>query len=349
MSKLLVLLSVLCAPVVLAQTREPFTLGTLTARAGERVHGTLDVPAGLDEGAVIPFTLIHGAQPGPVMLFIAGVHGSEYAPIVALQRLLPQLDPAKVRGTIILVHCANLPSFFKRTIYYSPVDGKNLNRSFPGKADGSLTERLAHVITTKLIPRADYVLDVHCGDGNEALVPYLAMYTHATTSERLDHVKTLARYFGIPHIKIISGRSADTSNSIYLTNAAQLAGKYVIAVECGGLARADDVSVNTIVNGLLNVLRHLRVLAGSAKPIRQPIYLERDETVRASASGIFYPRVTLGQRVQAGDLLGFVTDLWGRKVAEAHAPFAGKIMYLVSTPPVSSGEPLASLSQFKKQ
>lgn len=347
MFKLIALLLLLTS-IALAQTRESFTLEMFTARPGERVQGAIAVPAGKDEGTDIPFTLVHGAQPGPVVLFIAGVHGSEYAPIMALQRLLPQLDPAKLHGTVMLVHCANLPSFFKRTIYYSPVDGKNLNRSFPGKADGTLTERLAYTLTTKLIPRAEYVVDVHGGDGNEALVPYLALYTHATTPERLAHVKTLALHFGIPHIRVISGRSTDASNAIYLTNAAQLAGKYVMAVECGGLARTDAISVNTIVTGLQNILRHLRLIPGQAKPISKPIYLERDETVRATASGIFYPQVTLGQQVKAGALLGYVTDLWGRKVTEARAPFAGKVMYLVSTPPVSAGEPLASLSQIKR-
>ncbi len=230
-----------------------FALETITAQRGERATGYLEIPPGVDEGTRLPITILHGVKPGPTVLLVAGVHGSEYAPIIALQRLSPKLDAARLSGTIVLVHTANPPSFFKRTIYYSPVDGKNLNRSFPGKADGTLTERIAHTITTKLIPRADYVIDVHCGDGNEDLIPYLALYTHASTPERIARVKDLALRFGIEHIKVISGRSADANNSIYLTNAAQIAGKYVLAVECGGLARADEFSVTTIVNGLQNV------------------------------------------------------------------------------------------------
>ena len=82
---------------------------------------------------------------------------------------LPAPDTGEPRGTVILVHIANLPSFLGRTIYYSPIDGKNLNRVYPGKADGTVSERIAYAITTEVIERADYVVDMHCGDGNEAL------------------------------------------------------------------------------------------------------------------------------------------------------------------------------------
>lgn len=331
------------------QAREPFTIDQITAERGTKIHGEIIVPAGRDEGTKIPVTIIHGQQAGPVVALIAGVHGSEYAPIMALQRILPQLAPAQLSGTLILVHAANPPSFFKRTIYYSPVDGKNLNRVFPGKADGTLTERIAYTITTKLIPRADYVIDVHCGDGNEALVPYLALYTHASTPERIARVKAMALSFGIEHIKVISGRSADPNNSIYLTNAAQIAGKHVMAVECGELARADEASVSRIVSGLQNVMRHLRMLPGKAAPIKQPIYLDRDETVRSSVTGIFYPQVQRGQMVTKDAPLGYVTDFFGKKVLEARAPFAGKVMFIVNTPPVSEGEPLVSIGQIEKR
>ncbi|MFN8000224.1 MAG: succinylglutamate desuccinylase/aspartoacylase family protein [Acidobacteriota bacterium] len=342
-----ILLFIAIATTTVCAQDATFTLGSVTAKRGERAAGNLEIPAGVDEGTRLPFTIFHGAKPGPTLLLVAGVHGSEYAPIIALQQLLSQLDASKLSGTVILVHSANPPSFFKRTIYYSPVDGKNLNRSFPGKADGTLTERIAHTILTQLIPRADYVIDVHCGDGNEDLIPYLALYTHATTPERIAHVKDLALRFGIEHIKVISGRSADPNNSVYLTNAAQLAGKYVMAVECGGLARADEVSVTTITTGLQNVMRRLRMLPGQTTPIKNPVYVDRDETIRTPEAGIFYPLVARGQIVKKDALLGYVTNLHGQKVHEARAPFAGKVMFIVKTPPVSAGEPLVSIGSLQ--
>ena len=86
-----------------------------------------------------------------------------------------QLDPAALSGTIILVHIANMPAFLGRTIYYSPVDGKNLNRMFPGDPGGTISQRIAHTLTTEVIDQADYLVDLHAGDGNEALRPYVYM------------------------------------------------------------------------------------------------------------------------------------------------------------------------------
>src|SRR5207249_7410752 len=109
---------------------------------------------------------------GPTLALIAGNHGYEYSPILASQRLLSSIDPQRLRGKILLVHVANVPSYLKRTIYYSPIDGKNLNRVYPGKKDGTISERIAHAITREIIERADYLVDIHAGDGNESLRPY---------------------------------------------------------------------------------------------------------------------------------------------------------------------------------
>src|SRR3954464_5770312 len=117
----------------------PLTLGAVTAASGSIVAGTFDVPARPgDSGTSIPFSIIHGTSPGPLLALVAGVHGMEYVPIVALQHMRTTVDPATLRGSIVMVHIANMPSFLGRTIYYSPVDGKNLNRVFPGKADGTI-------------------------------------------------------------------------------------------------------------------------------------------------------------------------------------------------------------------
>src|SRR3712207_3824888 len=114
---------------------------------------------------------VQGTQAGPTLALVAGTHGSEVAPILALQRVRASLDPAQLRGTVILVHVANVPSYLRRTIYYSPIDGKNLNRVYPGRADGTVSERIAYAITNEVIDRSDYLVDMHAGDGNESLRP----------------------------------------------------------------------------------------------------------------------------------------------------------------------------------
>ena len=188
-----------------AYARDLAQLGPLRASAGEAVSGYLEVPALGDNGARIPVSLVRGSGKGPVLALVAGTHGYEYPGISALQRLRQSIDPRALRGTLILVHIANPPSFYGRTIYTSPADGKNLNRVFPGRPDGTLSERIAYEITTQVIAKADFLVDLHAGDGNEALRPYV--YMPITGDAKLDAAsRGMALAFGLDHIVIDAAR-----------------------------------------------------------------------------------------------------------------------------------------------
>src|SRR6185503_19280887 len=126
-------------------------VGSAVAKQGAKVTGVIQVPAGSDPGTQIPVTIISGTSDGPVLTLTAGIHGSEPSPIVALQRLRDEIEPAQLTGALILVHIANLPSFTHRTIYRGPWDQKNLNRVFPGHPHGTASERIAYAITTNVI------------------------------------------------------------------------------------------------------------------------------------------------------------------------------------------------------
>src|SRR2546422_1742099 len=173
-----------------------FVVGTITAAPGTRASGFLEVAKGTDAGTRIPVTVIRGITPGPVLALIAGTHGYEYSPILAMQRFPAKVDPRELAGTIIVVHVANMPSFLGRTIYYSPVDGKNLNRVYPGKDDGTVSERIAASITREVIDRADYLVDLHCGDGNEALRPY-SYWEAVGTPELNEKTRQMVLAFGL--------------------------------------------------------------------------------------------------------------------------------------------------------
>src|SRR5437879_3326714 len=168
----------------------------------------IDVPDGSDSGTQIPVTTIRGAAPSPTLALIAGNHGYEYPPILAVQKLRTLINPATLKGTIIMVHVANMPSFLGRTVYFSPIDGKNLNRVYPGRKDGTVSERIADAITTEVIEKADYVLDLHCGDGNESLRPYV--YQTVTGNPKMDEAMArMALAFGIDHIVVDRNRPTD--------------------------------------------------------------------------------------------------------------------------------------------
>jgi predicted deacylase len=228
---------------------------------GTRSSGTFDLAArDGDPGATIPYSVIRGVHDGPVLALVAGVHGSEYVPIVGLQRLLASLDPRTLTGTVILVHVANMPSFLGRTVYYSPVDGKNLNRVFPGRANGTLSERIADVLTREVIGRATHVVDLHCGDGNEALRPYSYWITTGDP-DVVAASRDLALAFGLDRIVVDRERPVDPAASLYLSNTAITRGKPAVTTETGALGLLDDESLALVERGIAGVLRHLGMRA----------------------------------------------------------------------------------------
>ena len=205
---------------------------------------------------------MRGAQPGPTLALIAGTHGSEVAPIVALQRVRGALDPATLRGTVLIVHVANMPSFLGRTVYYSPIDGKNLNRVYPGKADGTVSERIAYAITNQIIDRADFLVDIHAGDGNESLRPY-TYWSPLGLNPRADSVaREMALAWGNDHIVIDTTRPRDTHASLYTQNTAHLRGKPALTTEAGYLGVAAEEMVQRNVDGVFRLLRYFRMVPG---------------------------------------------------------------------------------------
>lgn len=329
-----------------AQQRPAFTVGQIRAAAGEKASGFLDIPDGVDPGTQIPVSVIHGSRTGPVLGLVAGVHGFEYPPITALQNIRRELDPADLSGTVIIVHIANMPSFLGRTIYYSPVDGKNLNRVYPGRADGTVCERIAHAITTEVIDRSDYIVDLHGGDGNEALRPYC--YWMRTGNEELDQKsKEMVMAFGLDHIVIDDDRPDDPSRSTYTANTALTRGKPGITTETGQMGTNDQVWVEMAERGVWNILRHFEMVEGEVEAPQAIVWLDRYEVLRSPVTGIFRPAVRDGYVVAEGAVLGTLLDFFGNRLQEVHAPFPGVVNYVIGTPPISEGEPVAMVSHIK--
>ena len=324
-----------------AAAQQPFTVGPVTAAPGAIASGTLQVAARAgDEGTTLPISIINGMRSGPVLALTAGVHGQEYTPVLALQRLLRTIDPRTLTGTLILVHVSNMPSYLSRTIYYSPADAKNLNRVFPGKADGTLSERIADVITREVIERATHVVDVHCGDGNESLRPYSYWITTGPPGVA-DAGKQMALAFGMDHIVVDRGRPLDPKASIYLSNTAITRGKPALTIESGGMARTDEASIARIEAGVAGLMRHLGMRTDGPDPVKNAIWIERSEVLRSNTTGVFTASVEAGHTVARGALIGRIADFHGRVIEEVVSPFAGEILYVIGTPAISKGEPVA--------
>ena len=327
---------------------EDFAIGAERVKSGSAASGYLAVPAKDGAGTEIPYTVIHGAKKGPVLALVAGVHAYEYPPILSLYRLKDRIDPKTLRGTVLMVHIANLPSFKKRTIYYGPDDWKNLNRVFPGDIGGTMSQRIAAVLNEEVVKRADVLVDMHCGDGNEALIPYT--YWMISGDKKLDaKTRELALAFGIPHIIIDESRTKDPKDSKYLGNTAILQGKPAVTTEAGFLGRVDEESIGRNVRGVLSVMRHLEMISGDPAPAADPVWIDKYEVVYSKHDGLFAPRVEMGYFVRQGQVVGTITDYLGGWKEDVKAPFTGILLYIIGTPPCNAGEPLFEVGRVKEK
>src|SRR5712671_85928 len=195
----------LCALIALAASAQPadgpFIVGTAKALRGQKVAGTIEVPAGSDAALSIPVVVAHGARPGPVLALVAGAHGTEYSSIIALERVIERLDPAALSGTVIVLPLVNVRSFEQKIAHVNPIDNKSMNRYYPGRMDGTQTERASFLITKQVVERCDHLIDLHGGDNDESLRPY--GYWTVTGNAQQDALsKQMVLAFGLDHIII---------------------------------------------------------------------------------------------------------------------------------------------------
>lgn len=332
-----------------ARANDTLVVGDTSAGPGELRSGWIRIPdTGDAKSTAVPVTVANGVGDGPVLALIAGVHGSEYPPILALQRLVRQIDPAALSGAVIVVHNANLPAFQGRTVYFTPDDRKNLNRSFPGDPSGSLTERIAHGITEQVIRQSHYLIDIHAGDANERLSPsYTAYYAEAGSVELREQSRRMVMAFGLNTIVLFGGDLTTPASQIYTSAQAVALGIPAMDVESGELGRTADEYVAPITSGVLSVMRDLGMIPGSPTPARAPLIIADRARVYSEHDGVWHPApgIEAGQFVSEGSLLGRITDYHGNAVADVLAPASGILLILFGTPPVNHGDNIAVIGR----
>jgi predicted deacylase len=322
--------------------QQSFTVGTVSAEPGQKATGTIDVPAGSDTSTQIPVVVIRGSNPGPTLALVSGAHGTEYASIIALEGLIDGLDPTQVSGTVILVPLVNIPSFQQKVPHVNPVDNKSMNRFYPGKEDGTQTERASFLITKEVVDKCDYIIDFHGGDLDESLRPY--SYWVVTGNKKQDAIsKDMVLAFGLDHIIISEDRPKDREATKYLDNTAARRGKPTITVEAGyaGTVETDDVAA--LVQGTRSVMRLLKMLPGAPHSIDHPVWIKALGEVTSPVDGIFYPLVKRDTYVEAGRKLGDVTDYFGKVIFEARAPVSGIILHICAVPSMKKGDNIANI------
>ena len=243
--------------------------------------------------------------PGPTALFISGNHGDEYEGQVALCNLARELDPEMIRGRVILLPMANFHACAagRRT---SPVDDGNLNRSFPGDPEGTVTQQIAFFIEHVLLPKADIVCDLHSGGSSLMYVPTVLM-KRPDDPKRFEAQLAALKAFGAP-LAYITGGGHGTGAANTLSSAAIRQGPLALGTELGGSGTLTPEALHIAQRGLRNILVYLGILPASMKVKSEETRIldvgGSEYFVYAPESGIFEPVVELGETVQAGQLAG---------------------------------------------
>jgi len=278
------------------------------AKPGKQ-SGHLCVPYSYNLGGwanlLLPITVIQNGS-GPTALVMAGNHGDEYPGQVAVLKLMRELEAAQIQGRLILIPALNMPAA-KAATRLSPLDGKNLNRSFPGKADGTVTEMVAHYLTTVLFPLAEIVIDIHTGGRSMDFYPCAHMHLVPDLEQRRQMMEgTLAWNTDFAFLY------ADIAGAGLLPVEAERQGKIVITTEMGGSETVHAHIHRATQDGLRNVLIHLHILGGEKKtrqsqglpPTRWVQALDRDDYRFAPESGIWESVLELGDAVEANQPIG---------------------------------------------
>jgi predicted deacylase len=287
---------------------------------------TLDL-AGLD----VPVVELTGAQDGPLLTVIAGVHGCEYVPMAAVRRWTRDLERREFSGRIRAVPILNVTAFRARSPFVVPEDGKNLNRCFPGNPDGTLADRLAYAAFTELITGSDAVIDAHCGDMVEALEPF-ALY-EAGSAEAT--ARDMALAYGLGYV-IRQERGPDRAVAGTSSGAAAEAGIPAITAEVGGCGLVEAWAVDTHERGLNAVLTQLGMTTGGEITGTGPTVLSRFIWPRCERAGFWDAAVQAGEKVSEGQVLGTVSSLDGSELYETiTAPTDGVIIFLTTSPAVA--------------
>jgi predicted deacylase len=326
--------------------RPSFTVGTATAARGQKALGVLTVPAGSDAGYDIPVAVLHGARPGPVLAVVSGAHGTEYASIMAVERLIDSVNPRELSGTLVLVPIVNIASFEKIVPHVNPTDNKSMNRFYPGDPKGTQTDRASYVITKEVVDKCDHLIDLHGGDLDENLRPY-SYWTVTGNKKQDDFSRAMVLAFGLDHIIISADRPKDPNAARYLENAASTRGKPSFTAEAGrsGPVQANDVAM--LVNGVKKVMGHLKMTSLAAAPVRAPVWIDKVVTISAEQNGVFQPLVDRDARVVKGAKIGVVTDYLDRQLQEIVAPDTGIILFVRALPSLKKGDTIANVGVIK--
>ena len=319
-----------------------FQIGNVIAESGTKVSGHVPVTETAITTIQMPIVIISGSKPEPKVCLTAGVHGGEYSSIEAVIRVVNMIKPEDLSGILYAVPIVNMTAFESRgpqgglsTAFHCPIDRLNVNRIFPGHPDGTTSHRIAHVLLNEVIAKSDYYMDFHGGDLCEELVDYVIISD--TGAEDVDKIsrEVLAPSF---NCEIVSLSKSTTGAR---GAAAKLLGIPSLTSESGGYGRLVEECVQFHIDGIMNVLKRLKMIKGAPSKARKQ-RIRTSYVIGAKKGGLFYG-VPVGTRVKKGQVIGEIKNVFGELKHSIKAPADGIIMFRRAIFPCSRGDRLFSI------
>ena len=280
----------------------------------------------------MPLFLLNGAKPGKTVLISAGIHSGEYAGVPAVIRAGRELDPKNLSGRLILLPCVNVSGFWELSLALVPENGSNLNRTYPGDAEGGAGERIKAFFVRELFPQLDFMLDLHGGSVAEKMTPLIFF----TKAEKVTEASLAAAR--ATNVGVLVASDATNGQYSYAANYMDIPG---LLLERGGGFYRDEAWSEADYKDIRLLLDHLglyRAEPGTRdsglkrRVFRDAVYLDADE------SGLWYPAVTVDTPVKKGQLLGTLRDFFGETRKEYFAEADGRILYLCEGLAIRAGD-----------
>ena len=293
----------------------------------------------------LPLSIINGKEKGKVITIVAGVHGYEYPPIIAIQQLLNEINPNELIGTLIFIPIANMGAFQKRVPFLHPTDNKNLNYIFPGNKNGSISEKIADYITQNIILISDIFIDIHGGDANEDLVPFTCYYDNHTNPQNTQIAQQLCEVCSMPYIVSYPYTISKTEPALYAIKQAVQNEIVGLSLEVGKLGTNDPKDVELITDAIYNILSYLNLYSKTNLKTPNPNAQKFSSQfyIKSPTSGIFYSSFKAGDFIKIGQEIGYITDEFGNILEKITAEESGFILYKIGTPPINKGETICCI------
>lgn len=319
-------------------------VGNVGAKIGTMQKGVFRVGSYADGTPIaMPVVIAAGEQEGPTLWLEGCVHGEEYGGAASIVKFMQALDLKKLKGTLIALPVANIPSYLARG-RNSGMDGENLNRLFPGKMNSTYSHQLAYKLLEAITANADYVLDLHSG-GNIGLVPFYAIYSD-DNSETAKMSKRMAKSLGV---EVIWRVKEDGGMASTLATHTTAKGIPSVTVECGGGSVSDE-NIANYLSAITNAMRAIGMLEGDVPKLDRYTIVSDGSFLFNQEGGLFEPDCEVGAFLRKNEPIGHIINLYGEKVDETLNPYdyAFVAATLHKYVPTNPGELIAEAVAFEK-